>query len=351
MITRHKMMVMALWIAAMSPMTVFANGHEELPSIFDRLYTEQILDATLEVNVEYLLEKKKTNDFHPAVFTFTDATGQEQRWPLEVRARGRFRRVFGDFPPLKLKFPKKALAARGMNHHNDLKLVTNVTGTDEGNDYVLREFLAYKLYQQVSPYHYRVQLVNLTYKDLVTGKKTSSYAILIEDTDEMEERYQGETCKDCFGIEDSQLNTDVIYTHALFQYMIGNTDWSVQMSRNLKLLTLPSGKNVPVPYDFDFSGVVNAKYAVPRNELGQRSMTDRIYLGRMNQTSLKPAIDQMKAARQQLLTTVDQFELLSRKSRKEVTKYLDQFFIELENGFSPKLPSNPPAEIVKPEIN
>ncbi len=351
MITRQKMMAMALWIAAISPMNVFASSATGLPSIFDRLYSEQILEATLEVNVDFLVEKKKTNDYHPAVFTFTDGTGQEQRWPIEVRARGRFRRVYGEFPPLKLKFPKKALAARGMNHHNDLKLVTNITGTEEGDDYILREYLAYKLYQQMSPYNYRVQLLRLTYKDLVSGKKQASYAILIEDTDEMEDRYQGETCKDCFGMADSLLQQDAVYAHALFQYMIGNTDWSVAMSRNLKLLKLPSGKHVPVPYDFDFSGLVHAKYAIPRAELGQQSITDRVFLAELDQSALAPAIDQFKARREQLLNTIESFDLLSRKSRKEITKYLDQFFIELENGFAPKLPTSPPSEIVKPEIN
>lgn len=352
MITRHKILVMTLLIAVMSPLSLLASPNADQPSFFDRIHTDEIMEATLEVNIDYLLEKKKTNDYHAAVFAFADGTGKEHRWPIEVRARGRFRRVYGAFPPLKMKFPKEVLLSRGMNKHNDLKLVTNMTGTQEGDDYVLREYLIYKMYQQLSPNSYRVQLLHLTFKNIVDGVKTTSYAIIIEDTDEMVERLNGESCKDCFGMTDDLIQKEAAYTNALFQYMIGNTDWSIEMSRNLKLVKLPDGKHVPVPYDFDFSGVVNASYAYSRAELGQKKVTDRIYLGNMDKKALAPIIDHFRARRNQIMDLVDNFDVLSRGSRREIKKYLDQFFIELENGFNPKLPVAPPTTVESnPEIN
>jgi hypothetical protein len=66
---------------------------------------------------------------------------------------------------------------------------------------------------------------------------------------------------------------------ALFQYMIGNTDWSIVRERNVTLLLGEDGYQRPLPFDFDMSGLVNAHYAGPAPGLPIDDVTERFYLG------------------------------------------------------------------------
>jgi hypothetical protein len=67
---------------------------------------------------------------------------------------------------------------------------------------------------------------------------------------------------------------------ALFEFMIGNTDWFIQNRHNLEFVVVP-GHNllVPIPYDFDYSGLVNAPYAVHHTSLELPSVEIRYYQG------------------------------------------------------------------------
>ena len=69
---------------------------------------------------------------------------------------------------------------------------------------------------------------------------------------------------------------------ALFEYMIGNTDWSVPAYHNIKLMQdRKNPESIPfaVPYDLNHCGFVNAPYAVPPEELGIETVKDRMYRG------------------------------------------------------------------------
>ncbi|MEM6771565.1 MAG: hypothetical protein AAF597_13360 [Bacteroidota bacterium] len=177
-------------------------------------------------------------------------------------------------PPLKLKFKKDGLRAAGLTTHNDFKLVTHCTDDEAGQDAILREQLAYELYNTVAPEaSFRTQLITVTYVNTVDGSTTTSYAILIEDTDELKNRLDTKNCKDCYALPAEQINN--AETFAMFQYMIGNSDFSNRMVRNMKLMQNTDGNYTAVPYDFDFSGLVNAQYATGFPHLNETSPTDR----------------------------------------------------------------------------
>ncbi len=306
-------------------------------SIFDALVREEVLEITIATDLKALVEDRRTDDYLEAMLTFADEQERQMVFPVELQWRGKFRRRVCDFPPVKLKFPKKELEARGLNKtFNDLKLVTHcIDDKTEGNENLLREYLAYQLYQTLTPHSYRVQLVKITYED-AKGNTASikRYGFLIEDTDEMAARLGGVELEQMNTSPDSILVKDE-HIMALFQYMIGNADWSTMMLRNVKLVKLESGYSIPVPYDFDFSGLVNASYAIPQSDIGLYSIRDRKYLGNpFEKESLREDLGYFLARKSILLSQVKAFKLLSGKARADILAYLETFFDSVEPAFA-----------------
>jgi len=301
------------------------------PTLFDQFGHTELLKLELEFSLDTMYAKVDTNEEYPAIFRYQDAHGNWVELPSEIRARGRYRRRVCDFPPLRIDFSKSDLRARGLAEHDDMKLVTHCQTGRKGKEAVLREYLTYKMYQQVSDYALRVQLVEVTYKDTRSTQKLVKYGILLEDIDELAERKGSVECDECYGLSNVEFQQDILRAHAMFQYMIGNVDWSIPMSRNLKILKPENGGLFTVvPYDFDFSGMVNVEYAVPAEDKGQAKVGDRVYLGaERSHSELDATVSLFKAKRAAFESTINDFQWLSRNSKREMTDYLESFYDEL----------------------
>jgi hypothetical protein len=305
---------------------------DDRPTVFDLLYGQEVVEVTLETDLVRLMENIKTDNYQSALFSFTDARGEHVSFQAEVRSRGNYRRRVCDFPPLKIKFHKEKLVGADIEPHNKLKLVTHcLDEKNVGQENLLKEYLVYKMYQELTDQSYRVQLVRINYVD-TKGKvsKVRRYGIIIEDTDEMAERLGGEEC-DCLNPQREQLDNRLEGIHALFQYMIGNEDWSIMMNRNLKMVKPLDGSPwKPVPYDFDFSGMVNAAYAIPNYELGITSIQDRLYLGLpLPDVEMKYLFRYYHNKKAALYQLVEDCQFLSKTGRREVTDYLDTFYAKI----------------------
>ncbi|TXF87061.1 hypothetical protein FUA23_18885 [Neolewinella aurantiaca] len=307
---------------------VFASGAGKSgSSLFDHWMTDSNTSIELHVNFDSLEVYRKKVDFMPA-----KVVQDGEVLDLEVAVRGKFRRSACAMPPLKLKFAKDGLRAAGLNTHNDFKLVTHCTNDEAGQDALLREQLAYELYRTVNPAaSFRTQLLTITYVNTVDGSTTTSYAILIEDVDEMKNRIEAETCSDCYNMP--IVNVDNAEVVTLFQYMIGNADYSTRMIRNLKMVTTPDGQNTFVPYDFDYTGLVNASYAKGMPHLGQTKITDRVLVWEFSDApDFGDAADYLVSLKDTLLNQVVNFDGLAEASKKEMTKYLKSGLRQIKNG-------------------
>ena len=244
---------------------------------------------------------------------------------LDVSVRGRFRRRTCALPPMMLQFDKDMLRLAGLNTHNDYKLVTPCTEDAAGQDAILREQLAYELYQTIDPEaSFRTKLLTIHYVNTADGSTTTSYAILIEDTDELQHRLQADNCKNCFNAPLAEYaNAEQV---TLFQYMIGNGDFSTLLARNLKLLRTTDGRLTAVPYDFDFSGLVNPSYLNDR--VKQRNLVWEF----TDAPDLSQATTDFLALEDALLQQVEDYTVLDGSSRREIAKYLRGFFRELRAG-------------------
>lgn len=303
------------------------DGTKAGRSLFDQWEAQNTLNIELHVNFDSLEVYRTKEASLPAIIIENGKT-----LDLEVTVRGRFRRRTCVMPPLKLQFKKEGLRAAGLTTDNDFKLVTHCTDDEAGQDAILREQLTYEMYNTISPEaSFRTKLLTVTYVNTADGSETTSYAILIEDTDELKGRLDSKNCKECYALPAEKIQN--AETLALFQYMIGNSDFSNRMVRNMKLMANTDGTYTAIPYDFDFSGLVNASYASGFANLNETSPTDRTLIWEYETT---PDFSEVSAnflnLQDTLLGQVTDFEDLCSASKREITRYLKGFFKDLAKG-------------------
>lgn len=305
---------------------------DSIRTIFDLMAIGDVLQMELSTDLTLLKDQKKTNEYQPASITFMDAGGQSQKWEVKLRSRGKFRRRICLLPPLKLNFNKGDLQNAGLSKDDELKLITHCVEGYEGKEFLLREYLAYKLYQMISPYALKVHLVEIKYRDSKTKAKSTGFGILMEDEASMAKRYGAKLCDDCFSTPKDSLNMEQVNAACMFEYMIGNTDWSIPMVRNLKMLKFKNGsKAALVPYDFDFSGFVNASYAVPNADYKLTSIRERVFLS-MTQSDAEIASTKalFESKRQAMIDYIKGFKALSTAGRNDAVKYIESFYESLK---------------------
>ena len=289
-------------------------------SIFDRWSHMDDKTITIRLNLDSLEGARMTADVLRG--TVID-NGQE--FGVDITVRGRFRRRTCALPPMKLQFDKDLLRLAGLNTHNDYKLVTHCTSDPAGQEALLREQLAYELYQTVDPTaSFRTKLLTINYVNTADGSSTTSYAILIEDVDELENRLATKHCDECYNAPLAQYTN--IERVALFQYMIGNGDYSTRLIRNLKLMQGDDGRLTAVPYDFDYSGLVDPTYA--KRPVAERSLVWDFAAP----ADLEAATADFLPLQDDLLQQIDNFDELSKQSKRELSRYVKGFFHDLQNG-------------------
>jgi hypothetical protein len=315
---------------------VLAAQPTQQPSFFDQLGGTEVREISLRTDLASLIDHRNTDSAEQdAEFCIMTDNGKQvdRSYQIKVSARGKYRRRICDFPPIKLDFSKADLRKQGLSDFDDFKLVTHCKeDKSAGNDNLLREYLIYQLYRQLTNYSYRIQLVRIQYID--TKGQVSPlrrYGFIIEDTAELADRLGATVCDTCLNPHPSRVDMQAENMHALFQYFISNTDFSLPMLRNLKLLAVTDSTLIPVAFDFDFSGMVNAGYAIPNLQMGQLSLQHRIFLGLPASNEVIEAnLAVFRQKREALLSTIDQCKLLDREARDEMILFLEQFYNHID---------------------
>lgn len=307
---------------------------DTIPSIFDNLKRDTLLSLTIETDLKRFVKKKYKEEFQTAWLSYSTVEGDTIRRKVRIRARGNIRKKVCFYPPFKIKFPKKELRSEGLApKYNDIKVVTGCQNSTLSDQYVLKEYLAYQLYQELSEKSLRTQLAEIQYIDSRKKKKSfKTFAILIEEEDQLAERLGGRVTKPS-RISSNHILESVLDEVSLFQYMIGNPDYAIQLRHNIQLIVTPeSMKPFPIPYDFDYSGLVNTHYAIPSDRLGIESVTERYFLGRCRSEGTYEAIaEKFIAKKEALLSIAENLPYLENKERKWVLNYLEDFFKILED--------------------
>jgi hypothetical protein len=306
------------------------TGKESRQNKENPLFTdEEVLQVKLVTDYQKLLrDRGDEREYHPATLSYTDSTGGITTLDLKVMVRGNRRRdpKVCRFPPIMLNFTRKTMPKGTIFAKvNKVKLVTHCV--DE--DYVLREYLVYKLYNIITDHSFRVRLCQVEYVDVKDNRKTERrYAFMIEDDKEMATRNKAKLVPAKVIVRMDRADERAMAKLAVFQYMIGNTDWSVPFRHNIDLIAVDSlAPPIPVPFDFDYSGIVSAPYASPPPELGITSVKQRLYRGYSFPDNIyTEVINTFNSYKTPIYAVYRQCDPLSSSSLKQSLKYLDSFY-------------------------
>ena len=242
------------------------------------------LEVTLTTNLRDLMRERDSTNLRwfGAEMTYRDETGTEVRVPVELRARGHFRRQSANctFPPLFLRAERAVRDSSILRGNPRLKIVTPCRpAADEYRQYILTEYLVYRTYALMDSIHHRTRLANITYQDSANRVRPIAVtAFFLEMAEEVGDEH-GLEFVETQGATWDYVEADPMNTIALFQYWIGNTDWSVSALHNIELFQVSDQMFRPIAYDFDWTGVVNPRYAVPNPILPIGSVRQRLHRG------------------------------------------------------------------------
>ncbi len=297
---------------------------------------------TLKSDFKKFRKEKYKGKYQKAqlIYQINDSTKINKQ--VRIKARGEFRRKHCSFPPIRLNWRKTEIVKNEFSQYYKLKMVTHCNGLKYYKQYVFKEYLCYKLYNILTDMSFRVRLVNVKYID-TRHRKQKEYetnAFFIEDLEMLAERSNALVLEN-EKLSQRHVEEQNILQVAFFMFMIGNADWSVPGQHNIKLLKSKDynvKKAWAIPYDFDYTGMVNAIYAIPDEErLGVEKITERVYLGLCKpESKFKPLIEKFKTHKDEFYDEINNFEYLEIQYKKEMTDYLDEFYkvIESENFYT-----------------
>ena len=304
--------------------------HEAAP-IFT---AEEPITFTLTSNFGRLRrDRKQDAPWRWASITIADSAGAPVEIPLQVKTRGIWRLTQCDFPPIRLDFKKSTVKHSVLAKLDKPKLVTHCRDNEDYEQYILQEFQLYRVYNLLTKYSHRVRLARITYADSGTGKVvTTRYAFLEEEPEALAHRVGGLLVKEKGG-GPADLEPSSAAIFAVFQYMIGNTDWAISALHNVEMISTDLGY-VPVAYDFDFSGAVNTRYATVDPSLPIKRVRDRVYRGYcLPEETYEPTFALFKAKKDSIYALYkDSIGHLLRGDRaKETLEYFDEFYETITN--------------------
>ena len=294
------------------------------------LYQKEMpLAVTFTADLRRIRADKDTNaPWRDGTIAYQSDTGRIVL-PVKARTRGIWRLKNCAFPPLRIDVAKKEAHHTIFKGLGKAKLVIHCRDTDTYEQYILSEFQLYRVYQLLTPVSFRTRLVRMTYTDSASGKVDAvRYAFFIEDPDHLAKRSNGLIVK-TKGATADDLDSEALALAYLFEFMIGNSDFSVNALHNAQLIGTNDGPVLPVIHDFDFSGAVDAVYAVPNPLLGIRRARDRKFRGNCSLATeyltLLPRFRERKEAIYALYR--DEIGRLMEPRRvKETLEYFDEFY-------------------------
>jgi hypothetical protein len=313
-----------------------AETNDDIPKI--GLFDEQ---SILSVKFKYSNKelKRETNDstYIASELSYQNANGSWTSLNIDLRARGNFRRNNCYFVPVKISIKKKDNKNTKFEGHKKLKMVVPCLLQKDGNDNVLKEYLAYKIYETISPYHFKTRLLNFELTE-PRGKREKVHnlkAFFIEDDKKIAKAFDGKIVeRSIHPLAQEELNS---IRCEFFQYMIGNTDFSNMEQHNAKLIYIDK-QIYPIPYDFDMSGLVNASYSVVSKSLSNSSnidaVTQRLFRGfKRNPQLIEQVRQEYMSKKSEILKILNdlksQFE--NQSEFENANDYLQLFFNTLSN--------------------
>jgi hypothetical protein len=262
-----------------------------------------------------------------------DGKGGELKIPVQLRTRGHYRLANRNcsFVPLRLDFKKAEVKETVFDGQDKLKLVTHCNSNALYEEYMIREYLAYKVHNLITPRSYRARLARVTYVDSATGTPIETRnGIFMEHEDDVAKRMEGEIAE-LRGALFDDVDANQILEVAIFEAFVGNTDWSLSALHNIRLVRQQNMTILPVAYDLDFSGLVGTRYSTPDPRLGIRSVKERLYRGPCKEPEeLAAFFGVYRDKKDAILKLYDDTPGLDGRYRNDAKAFLNQWFKMLD---------------------
>ncbi len=310
---------------------------------WDLFGKDKLIELTLKFDMKKYLKVSGEPEYQDAVLLINENDTSIEK-DVRIKSRGVFRRGYCAFPPLKLNVKKSDFDNKYLEDQKSFKVVTHCKNSSAYEIYVLKEYLIYKLYNQLTDLSLKVRLVKMNYVDVPENEKKKpkkpflKYGFIIEHINSVAKRNDMVVIK-LENLGQNSMDKDQMALVAMFEFMIGNTDWSTAGLHNLKVLKAIEFDKpfpYPVPYDFDYSGMVDTEYAIPLEDLGIESVTERLYRGIcMPEEHILKARDIFIEKKEVLFKVIDDFTYLNKRDKENMKNYLTSFYtlIESEKSF------------------
>ena len=295
-------------------------------SWFDHLINREISEVWISTTWDTLYENRRKDIEVDGTILWKEGD-QNKTLNVELKLRGKFRRIRCVLAPLRLDLNKSELEQHGYTRTDKFKWVNQCSADSAGLQQLYRELLAYELWNELYPIGFRTHALTL-HQQAENGdgiRKINGF--LIEPPKTLAER-KGLIKQDSFFLP--QLLNEVEYARlALFQMMIGNSDWSVEMNKNLEYYVDSAGQYLVIPYDFDYSGWVSPSYARGNAQYRLRHGHDRVLIGQHKADILAREVSHMLNQKERILLKVKECPRINEESKMFLSHYLEDFFVQL----------------------
>jgi len=308
------------------------DASEEYFSLFEG---EDLLEVSLYFDLTKFLKKEERDQTIDGrmILHLGETDSLERKVTVKYRGQSRYERC--KYPPARITLKKPLYEGPGSGRIKKIKLVNQCQPGTTYGDYVIREYLVYRLYSVVTDTSFRARLIRLTYFDTERKRKPLvQYGMLLEPEGLVESRLNLLEVN-TKAVSMRHMLPTMIDRIAIFNYMVSNWDWSVPGQHNISVFSSPifeyAGQGIPIPYDFDLAGVVNADYAIPLPETGLESNRDRTFLGICRSREVfESELRLFLSKKEEFYSVIENSPYLSRGAKKDITVFLDQFFDQLE---------------------
>lgn len=311
----------------LSVLFLFAFWSEGVSQEIEKLFDSEV-PISLKMSFSIKEIKSKTNDstYMDSEISVQTSSGGWETFPFEIRTRGNFRLANCYYPPMRIKLKKDEAKGTIFQGNRSLKLVLPCSKSKFADSFLGKEYLAYQLFEQVTPYTFDTRLVKVEFTNLDDKKAepVTLLGILIEDDDEVAKRFDGEILTK--KIPPSIMEDSATVRHDLFQMMIGNTDWSGLYQHNQKAMVIGEKTIIPLAYDFDMTGLVNPPYGQVNSAVGIEKITDRVFRGFCRNPELVQTIRKEFLAKESKI--FETIELNKQYFSEADSKWINNFIIE-----------------------
>ena len=286
-----------------------------------------------------LMREKPTEEDVQGTLSYANESGEIVTLDLKIRARGHSRHDICQLPPLWLNFKKSQVKGTLFKKQNKLKLSVHCANSLRYEQTILREYMVYRILNELTPLSFNVRLLRVTYVDTDSGNREQErYAFLLEHKNRLGKRIDRKDLK----IEETavaELQADHLNLTSLFQFMIANTDFSPiapspynECCHNYVLFGNDVDPIIAIPYDFDQAGLVNAPYSSPGEQFAIQSVRTRLYRGRCeNNEHIDANLVHMREARERIEAMIAEQEGVSDTTRKAIAKFVRDFYKIIDN--------------------